>query len=469
MGPGRAGRRHRLGRRAAPPVPLPVLRRSRRGGAAGHRPRPAIRRRRHRARPGALGLRRAAGATGPLPGEPPRRGGRHRGCGLGLAAPMVQGDPGLSLARFVGATAPRRIRGASREILMGTWFKRLRESLRTRATAPGASDSPAGPRRPAEIEEQGNTVWWCRACGAAAAGSIDENRRTCRACGAKEEPWAEPMECPRCHARWYPGADEQFVECVRCHIAEWSGVSPAPLGLPPFGAARGAPPESSTSIDDAVRTLACRCVEHKQFGVGYVKACDPRYVTVAFDVVDEGTSNSKCFAREDAPNRLAKPRVHSAECSNRSEAPRALAFLSTSEPPSNGLARSGRILQQVPERKMPGQRGRCICDGNIKVEAGEGVDRVKHSCRLDRDLAEHYLDYVQGVEPECTARARHLSNYHPVHHGKIDSYWRACEQAFFAIRGGERNHNEVDWAYNRPSRQLFDVMLDAMRTRGIVR
>ena len=85
VGPGRARRRPRADRGPAPTVPLPVLRRCRRGGAAWHRARPALRGGGDRPGAGPLGRLWAYAGGHQAAGEPLRHRGRHRGGGVGLA------------------------------------------------------------------------------------------------------------------------------------------------------------------------------------------------------------------------------------------------------------------------------------------------------------------------------------------------------------------------------------------------
>ncbi len=103
----------------------------------------------------------------------------------------------------------------------------------------------------------------------------------------------------------------------------------------------------------------------------------------------------------------------------------------------------------------------------ISHTATADVDRVRHTEEMDLDLAQNYLDFVQGKQTEETGRESHGRLYDPVHHHKLGTYWSAAKNAHEALARGVTEHAGTDFPKWRPSEQLFRLMKQEMTARGM--
>lgn len=103
----------------------------------------------------------------------------------------------------------------------------------------------------------------------------------------------------------------------------------------------------------------------------------------------------------------------------------------------------------------------------ISPTATADVDRVRHTEPMDFDLAQNYLDFVQGRQTEETGIQSHGRLYHPVHHHKLRTYWSAAKNAYEALANGVTEHAGTDFPKWRPSEQLFRLMKRELAARGM--
>ncbi len=106
-------------------------------------------------------------------------------------------------------------------------------------------------------------------------------------------------------------------------------------------------------------------------------------------------------------------------------------------------------------------------DDEISITATAASDDVEHTAAMDRDLAENYLDFVQGKQTEADGVASHGRLYDPVHHHKLGTYWNAARNAHSAILNGMRKYDADAFTKWKPSKQLFNIMKDEMAERAM--